>query len=220
MSEPFRVADSGADVSGPRTAGSGRRFELVVMRLRPPTPRTEGLIAKHASSNSYHWVLVTGRQHAVPEKLGRLLAVAYLDEASGMLGRGDPRWAVPRAYLRSGGSLETTDRPRWDDPPLAEEVLLELERIAAWLEAAQLPYLERLRAGITTSPPPVGFERLTAEEARQRGVSDPTGRALLAPDPPPVVTRTASRPLSSTTGSDRLEEAWERLPWSRFSASR
>lgn len=208
-------------MSEPRTAGSGRRFELVVMRLRPPTPRTEGLIAKHASPESYHWVLVTGRQHAVPSKLSRLLAVAYLDEANGLLGRGDPRWAVPRAYLRTGGSLETTDRPRWDDPPLDEEVLLELDRIAAWLEAAQLPYLERLRAGLGTSPPPVGFRRLTPEEARQRGVADPTGRALLAPDPPPVVTRTsAAERAGRASADDDFGEAWERLPWRGFSARR
>ena len=185
------------------------------MRLRPPTPRTEGLIAKHASEESYHWVLVTGRRAAVPDKLSRLLAVAYLDEASGMLGRGDPRWAVPRAYLRTGGSLETSDRPRWDDPPLAEEVLLELDRIAAWLRSAQSSYLELLQAGFRASPPPVGFEPLTAEEARQRGVGDPTGRALLAPDPPPVVTRTPSERMVREAEARSFEEAWERLPWRR-----
>lgn len=192
----------------PRTSGRGRRFELVLLRLRPPTPRTVGLIAKHASADSYHWMLVTGRSHAGPRNLSRLLAVAYLDEASGLLGRGDPRWAVPRAYLRTSGELEAEERPRRDDPGLPAFVRRELNRISRWLTARHAAYLEGLGEALRHGPPDDRFRRLTPDDADRRDFLDPTGRGLLAPDPPPVVTRT--RPAG-----DGLEGP-DRLPWRRF----
>lgn len=196
----------------PRTSGAGRRFELVVIRLDPPTPRTAGVIAKHASSETYHWMLLTGRHHAEPDNLARLLAVAYLDEASGMLGRGDPRWAVPRAYLRTTGEMDTEDRPRWDDEGLPHFVRTELERIAAWLRRANHAYLDALQGAVRGPEPPDGFERLSPDNARRWGFADPTGRALLAPPPPPVVTR--------TTRADAELDPADRLPWRRYRISR
>ena len=196
----------------PRTSGRGRRFELVVMRLRPPTPRTVGLIAKHASRDSYHWVLVTGRVHAERENLARLLAVAYLDEASGLLGRGDPRWAVPRAYLTPAGELETREDRGSDEAGLEPFVRRELGRIAAWLLERHGPYLSDLRSALREGPPDDRFRRLSHEDARRRGFLDPTGRGLLAPDPPPVVTRT--RPEEPDRDPVRS------LPWRRFAAGR
>lgn len=191
--------------SRPRTSGAGRRFELVVIRVDPPTPRTAGVIAKHASRETYHWMLLTGRHHAEPDNLARLLAVAYLDEASGMLGRGDPRWAVPRAYLRTSGELDTADRPRWDDEGLPYFVRRELERITAWLRRANGGYLDALRGAVRDPEVPDGFEALSPDRARRWGFTDPTGRALLAPAPPPVVTRTP------TAGLDL--DPVDRLPW-------
>lgn len=199
-------------MSPPRTSGQGRRFELVLLRLRPPTPRTVGLIAKHASTDSYHWMLVTGRTHAGPENLSRLLAVAYLDEASGLLGRGDPRWAVPRAYLRTSGELEAEERPRWDDPGLPSFVRRELRRISRWLRGSHPSYLDLLGEAFRVGPPDERFRRLTPDAADRREFLDPTGRGLLAPDPPPVVTRTRP-PGSSPEGADRL-------PWRRFARER
>jgi len=209
-------------VTRPRTSGAGRRFELVLMRLNPPTPRTLAVIAKHASAESYHWLLVTGRAHARPENLARLLAVAYLDEASGLLGRGDPRWAVPRAYLRSGGELETRERPGWDDPGMPPFVRRELSRIAAWLLGRHRAYVESLSRALRLGPGEEGFRRLTSAEARRRGFSDPTGRSLLAPAPPPVVTRTRAGGDEPGPGAGAGEEGgleW-RLPWRRFAAGR
>lgn len=200
----------------PRTSGLGRRFELVLMRLEPPTPRTVGVIAKHASRDSYHWLLVTGRAHADPEPLARLLSVAYLDEASGVLGRGDPRWAVPRAYLRSSGELETEDRPRWDSEGLPPFVRRELRRIAAWLLARHRSYLFRLGDALRHGPDGDGFERLTSDSARRRGFHDPTGRGILAPDPPPVVTRTRPDREEAEVEPDPVD----RLPWRRFLVER
>ena len=199
-------------MSGPRSAGTGRRFELVLMRLSPPTPRTVGLIAKHAGSDSYHWMLVTGRAHADAGNLSRLLAVAYLDEASGLLGRGDPRWAVPRAYLRSSGELETVEEPHPDDPDLPLFVRRELVRISAWLSRRHDDYLADLVEALRHGAPDGRFRRITAEAARSRGFFDPTGRGLLAPAPPPVVTRT--RRSEPDIDPDR------RLPWRRFPAGR
>lgn len=193
----------------PRTSGSGRRFELVLIRLRPPTPRTVGLIAKHAGIRSYHWMLVTDRHHARAVPLSRLLAVAYLDEASGVLGRGDPRWAVPRAYLRPTGELDTEDRPRWDSEGLAPFVRRELARIARWLRSAHGPYLATLSQGLREPAPGPGFRALTEKEAELRGFTDPTGRALVAPPPPPVVTRTG--PSTGPEPGDPVD----RLPWRR-----
>lgn len=202
----------------PRTSGSGRRFELVLMRVRPATPRTVAVIAKHAAPRSYHWLLMTGRRHADPDTLSRLLAVAYLDEASGLLGRGDPRWAVPRAYLRASGDLETTDRPRPDDTGMPSFVARELERIGAWLRARHRPYLEELARALDRGPGEAeGFEPLTPEAARRRGFADPTGRAMLAPDPPPVVTRTPSRAGGDLPGRAREGgDPADRLPWRRW----
>lgn len=194
----------------PRSSGTGRRFELVVIRLDPPSPRTAGVIAKHASRETYHWMLLTGRHHAEPDNLARLLAVAYLDEVSGLLGRGDPRWAVPRAYLRTSGELDTEDRPRWDDVGLPYFVRRELERIAAWLRRANHAYLDALRGAVRGPEAPEGFEPLSPDNARRWGFTDPTGRALLAPAPPPVVTR--------TTAADVDLDPVERLPWRRFRA--
>lgn len=201
-------------MSEPRTSGAGRRFELVLLRLQPPTPRTVGLIAKHAAADSYHWMLVTGRSHARPVKLSRLLSVAYLDEASGLLGRGDPRWAVPRAYLRRSGALETEEDPRPDGPNLPPFVEGELRRIAAWLRERHRAYLADLADALRNGAPDDRFERLTAAAAADRGFLDPTGRGLLAPDPPPVVTRTRRREAAADPDPDR------RLPWRRFHADR
>jgi hypothetical protein len=187
------------------------------MRLNPPTPRTVALIAKHASRHSYHWLLMAGRSHGGLEPLARLLAVAYLDEASSLLGRGDPRWAVPRAYLRPDGRLHTRDRPRPDDPGLPDDVQSELTRIAAWLQARHGTYLSDLGEALRTGATDERFIPLTRDEARQRGFSDPTGRSLLAPAPPPVVTRTVSEGIASgpdAAGADR-DPAW-RLPWRTF----
>lgn len=204
----------------PRTSGAGRRFELVLMRLNPPTPRTLAVIAKHASAESYHWLLVAGRAHSGAENLARLLAVAYLDEASGLLGRGDPRWAVPRAYLRPGGELATRERPRWDDPGMPPFVRRELSRIAAWLLGRHREYLESLSRALRLGPREEGFRRLTPAEVRRRGFSDPTGRSLLAPAPPPVVTRTPAAGEESAARGDAGAAGgpeW-RLPWRRFAA--
>ncbi len=213
------------------------------MRIRPATPRTAGFIAKHATPESYHWVLVTNRHHARPEPLSRLLAVAYLDEANGLLGRGDPRWAVPRAYLRTSGELETEERPagvgaeeRPRGPALRRDALTtversagegasslapfvrrELARIAAWLGEHHADYLARLARAFRTGAPEDGFERLTSEAAEARGLWDPTGRGLLAPSPPPVVTRTPAPPSperSAPASPDRLDRL---LPWRRVS---
>lgn len=199
-------------MSGPRSAGTGRRFELVLMRLRPPTPRTVGLIAKHAASDSYHWMLVTGRSHADTGSLSRLLAVAYLDEASGLLGRGDPRWAVPRAYLRRSGDLETREEPDPDADDLPPFVRRELGRISAWLREQHRSYLEDLGEAFRHGAPDERFRRITAAAAERRGFLDPTGRGLLAPDPPPVVTRTR-RPEPDP-------DPVRRLPWRRFRMER
>jgi len=203
----------------PRRTGEGRRFELVLMRLNPPTPRTVALIAKHATPESYHWLLMAGREHGGLDPLARLLAVAYLDEASGLLGRGDPRWAVPRAYLRPDGKLHTRDRPRPDDPGLPEVVERELVRIAAWLRARHEPYLSDLSGALRGDLRDERFVPLSAEEARRRGFADPTGRSLLAPGPPPIVVRTAA-PECEEEGADRewaRDPAW-RLPWRRFAS--
>lgn len=199
-------------MSGPRSSGTGRRFELVLMRLRPPSPRTVGLIAKHAAADSYHWMLVTGRSHADADCLSRLLAVAYLDEANGLLGRGDPRWAVPRAYLRSSGALEVAEEPDPDTPDLASPVRRELGRIGAWLRERHRPYLADLGDAFRNGAPDDRFRPITPAAARRRGFLDPTGRGLLAPDPPPVVTRT--RPPGPESDPGR------RLPWRRFHAGR
>jgi hypothetical protein len=204
------------------------------MRLNPPTPRTVALIAKHASRDSYHWLLMAGRSHGGLDPLARLLAVAYLDEASGLLGRGDPRWAVPRAYLRPDGQLHTHDRPRPDDPGLPDDVEAELARIAAWLRARHAGYLSELSRALREGPTDERFVPLTRDEARLRGFADPTGRSLLAPPPPPVVTRTVpDAPRNATPGgrgaaahgeragaadgerTGAADLAW-RLPWSRF----
>lgn len=199
-------------MSPPRSAGTGRRFELVLMRLSPPSPRTVGLIAKHAAADSYHWMLVSGRAHAEPENLSRLLAVAYLDEASGLLGRGDPRWAVPRAYLRSSGELETAEEPDPDEPDLPPFVRRELGRISTWLSRRHDAYLADLAEAFRHGAPDGRFRRITAAAARSRGFLDPTGRGLLAPDPPPVVTRT--RESQPDLEPDR------RLPWRRAGVDR
>lgn len=177
----------------PRASGPGRRFELVLLRLRPPTPRTVGLIAKHASEDAYHWVMVLGRVHATPENLARLLAVAYLDEASGLLGRGDPRWSVPRAFLRSDGTLET-DRPgRSGEETPDTFVREELHRIATWLRRRHRDYLSDLRQAFREGAPDARFRALDRAGGGRRGMLDPTGRGLVAPDPPAVVTRTRPR---------------------------
>jgi len=205
-------------VSAPRSSGEGRRFELVLMRLNPPTPRTVALIAKHASRHSYHWLLMAGRSHGGLEPLALLLAVAYLDEASSLLGRGDPRWAVPRAYLRPDGRLHTRDRPRPDDPGLPGAVESELARIAAWLQARHGTYLSDLSEALRVGATDGRFIPLTRDEARQRGFADPTGRSLLAPAPPPVVTRTVDGGIARARDADDSErEAGWCLPWRRFS---
>lgn len=174
------------------------------------------MIAKHASDDSYHWVLVVGRVHATPGNLARLLAVAYLDEASGLLGRGDPRWSVPRAYLRTTGALET--REPGGDAGAAPEPFVreELDRIAAWLRRRHRAYLADLGDAIRDGPPDDRFRPLDREESVERGILDPTGRGLVAPDPPPVVTRT--RPHGPAAGDGARFEG--RLPWRRASVER
>lgn len=199
-------------MSGARTSGTGRRFELVLLRLQPPTPRTVGLIAKHAARDSYHWMLVSGRAAAGEENLSQLLAVAYLDEASGLLGRGDPRWSVPRAYLRRSGALETEAEPSRFGRELPSFLEVELRRIAAWLRERHPGYLADLSEALRHGAPDERFRRLTARGARRRDFLDPTGRGLLAPDPPPVVTRTG--PGEKSPDPDR------RLPWRRFRVGR
>ncbi len=176
----------------PRSAGTGRRFELVLIRLRPPGQGTSGIIAKHASAGSYHWVLVLDRPDAEPGNVARLLAVAYLDEASGTLGRGDPLWSIPRAYLRQGGRLQVERNGRRDPGEMEPEVRTELRRVADWLRARHRGYLDALCDALRGEPPEEGFSRLGTSDARSRGFFDPTGRGLLAPHPPPVITRTGA----------------------------
>lgn len=192
-------------MTGPRTAGTGRRFELVLIRLRPPGQTTSGIIAKHASPDSYHWVLLLDRPDAEVERVAPLLAVAYLDEASGTLGRGDPRWSIPRAYLEDGGRLliERSDRagPREMEP----RVRRELRRVTDWLRGRHRPYLSDLCAALRGDPPEDDFRRLGTSDAMSRGFFDPTGRGLVAPHPPPVVTRSG--------GSRREADPGEVLPW-------
>lgn len=207
-------------MTGPRTSGVGRRFELVLIRLRPPFPGTAGLIAKHAGRRTYHWVLLIGSRHARPGPLSRLLAVAYLDEASGVLGRGDPRWSVPRAYLRTDGCLDTEERPRWDSPGLPPFVREELDRISHWLRDRQGAYLDELIGALRPGAVPQGFERLGPEDTERRGFTDPTGRALLAPPPPPVVTRTRPRPEDPRQEHTLPHDPADRLPWRRLHIGR
>lgn len=176
----------------------------MLIRLRPPAPRTVGLIAKHAARDSYHWVLMVDHHHAGADLLARLLAVAYLDEASGLLGRGDPRWAVPRAYLRTSGELDLEDRPRWDSEGLPPAARRELARIVAWLGTHHAPYLEELSRALRGRNGDHGFRALSSREVAHRGFQDPTGRALLAPPPPPVV-----------TGTKLSDSPDLRLPWRR-----
>lgn len=190
----------------PRTAGTGRRFELVLLRIRPPKPETVGVIAKHASPESYHWMLLLGGSYAQPEKVARLLAVAYLDEASGLLGRGDPRWAIPRAYLRKEGGLDPTVRGLPESAWVPDGLGRELEKIAAWLQSNHEGYLASLSAALRGRPDE-RFHPLSDDGAKARGFRDPTGRGLLAPHPPRVLTRTrfdGGRPLDVP---DRI------LPW-------
>lgn len=195
----------------PRTAGTGRRFELVLIRLRPPGQDTSGIIAKHASSGSYHWVLLLDRGDAEAENVARLLAVAYLDEASGTLGRGNPLWSIPRAYLRPEGTLEVERGSREEARPVEPQVRSELRRVTEWLGGRHRDYLAGLCSALRGEPPEDGFTRLDNADARNRGFFDPTGRGLLAPHPPPVVTRTRSASGAQRGGSrgdtDRL------LPW-------
>lgn len=188
------------------------------MRLSPPGRRTTGMIAKHASPHSYHWVLLVGRAHANPDPLSRLLAVAYLDEASGILGRGDPRWAVPRAYLRTTGTLEPTVRGGNGRGAMPPAMAGELARITGWLRRHHRGYLDQLGAAIRDGPPHEGFRRLSPKESRRRGFYDPTGRGLLAPHPPPVVTRTPRR--SGTESTPGGPDPDELLPWRRLVAGR
>jgi hypothetical protein len=196
-------------VNGPRTAGTGRRFELVLLRIRPPNPETVGVIAKHASPESYHWMLVLAGSHAGPGNVARLLAVAYLDEASGLLGRGDPRWAIPRAFLRKEGGLDPTVRGLPESAWVPDELGRELEQIASWLESSHDDYLTALRSALRGRPDD-RFRALSDEGAETRGFRDPSGRALLAPHPPPIVTRTGPGAAADRTGGpDRL------LPWRR-----
>lgn len=192
----------------PRTAGAGRRFELVLIRLCPPGQETSGIIAKHASRGSYHWVLLLDRGDAEAVNVARLLAVAYLDEASGTLGRGNPLWSIPRAYLRSeGGTLEVERGAREEATRVEPEVRSELRRVTDWLATRHRDYLTDLCAALRGDPPDDGFVRLESADARSRGFFDPTGRGLLAPHPPPVVTRTRPAPEASGADSDRV------LPW-------
>ena len=194
-------------MTGPRTAGTGRRFELVLIRLRPPGQETAGIIAKHAAPGSYHWVLLLDRGDAEAANVARLLAVAYLDEASGTLGRGNPLWSIPRAYLRSEGTLEVERASRVEARRMEPEVRSELQRVTDWLGSRHRDYLDDLCSALRGKPPDDGFARLDNGDARSRGFFDPTGRGLLAPHPPPVVTRT--RPAREGAGGDpdRL------LPW-------
>lgn len=197
-------------MTGPRTAGTGRRFELVLIRLRPPGQSTSGIIAKHASRGSYHWMLLLDRPDAEAANVARLLAVAYLDEASGTLGRGNPLWSIPRAYLRTRGTLEVERSAREGAREMEPEVRSELRRVTDWLGDRHRSYLSDLCAALSGEPPDEGFSRLGTADARTRGFFDPTGRALLAPHPPPVVTRTRSprEGAASAPGEpDRL------LPW-------
>ncbi len=195
----------------PRTAGSGRRFELVLIRLRPPGQDTSGIIAKHASRGSYHWVLLLDRGDAEPENVALLLAVAYLDEASGTLGRGNPLWSIPRAYLRPEGTLEVERTSREEARPVEPQVRSELRRVTEWLGGRHRDYIDDLCSALRGEPPEDGFTRLDNADARNRGFFDPTDRGLLAPHPPPVVTRTRSASGAPRSGSrgdtDRL------LPW-------
>lgn len=194
----------------PRTAGTGRRFELVLIRLRPPGARTSGIIAKHASRGSYHWMLLVGRSDAEAASVARLLAVAYLDEASGTLGRGDPRWSIPRGYLRSDGALEVERSGRRGPREMEPEVRAELRRVADWLASRHRRYLDELCTALAGEPPAEGFTRLGTSDARSRGFFDPTGRGLLAPHPPPVVTRTRG---GQSVGARRNPDADRALPW-------
>lgn len=203
----------------PRTAGTGRRFELVLLRIRPPDPETVGVIAKHASARSYHWMLVLAGSHAAPENVARLLAVAYLDEASGLLGRGDPRWAIPRAFLRREGGLDPTVRGLPESAWVPDELGRELEQIASWLEATHSDYLSALRAALRGRSDE-RFRLLSVEEAEARGFRDPSGRAILAPHPPPVLTRLRSGAGNTSGGGaepegDRAGTPHRLLPWRR-----
>lgn len=201
----------GDAMTGPRTAGTGRRFELVLIRLRPPGQDTSGIIAKHASRGSYHWVLLLDRGDAETVNVARLLAVAYLDEASGTLGRGNPLWSIPRAYLRSDDTLEVERNARQAARRVEPEIRSELARVTDWLGERHRDYLTDLCSALRGEPPEDGFDRLDNADARSRGFFDPTGRGLLAPHPPPVVTRSRSTGEAPTAGSgadhDRL------LPW-------
>lgn len=197
-------------MTGPRTAGTGRRFELVLMRLRPPGQSTSGIIAKHASRGSYHWMLLLDRSDAEAANVARLLAVAYLDEASGTLGRGNPLWSIPRAYLRTHGTLEVERRGREGAREMEPTVRSELRRVTGWLGDRHGDYLSDICAALSGEPPEEGFSRLGTSGARTRGFFDPTGRALLAPHPPPVVTR--SRATGSAGGAARREPD-RLLPW-------
>lgn len=199
------------ETSGPRTAGAGRRFELVLIRLRPPGATTTGIIAKHASRGSYHWVLVLDRAAAEAENVARLLAVAYLDEASGTLGRGDPLWSIPRAYLRRDGPLEVERSSRREPRAMEPAVRDEFRRVTDWLASRHARYLEALASALRGAPPEEGFSRLGTSGARDRGFFDPTGRGLLAPHPPPVVTRTPAEDAGDRPG--RSEAGRGLLPW-------
>lgn len=197
----------------PRSAGTGRRFELVLIRLCPPGQRTSGIIAKHASSGSYHWVLVLDRPEAEPGNVGRLLAVAYLDEASGTLGRGNPLWSIPRAYLRRGGTLEVERSGRRKPGHVEPEVRTELRRVTDWLRSRHSGYLDELCDALRGQPPEEGFTRLGTSDARSRGFFDPTGRGLLAPHPPPVITRTGGGGSGSARRRGRPGHPDRLLPW-------
>ena len=206
-------------MNGPRTAGTGRRFELVLLRIRPPNPETVGVIAKHASARSYHWMLVLAGSHAAPENVARLLAVAYLDEASGLLGRGDPRWAIPRAFLRREGGLDPTVRGLPESAWVPADLGRELEQIASWLEASHSDSLSALRAAHRGRPDD-RFRLLSDEEAEARGFRDPSGRALLAPHPPPVLTRVGAEARSGSPEGDEAKQSsgaspHRLLPWRR-----
>lgn len=192
-------------MTGPRTAGTGRRFELVLIRLRPPGQDTTGIIAKHASPDSYHWVLLLDRPDAEPDTVARLLAVAYLDEASGTLGRGDPRWSIPRAYLKNGGALKVERKARAGPGEMEPRVRRELRRVTDWLDSRHSGYLEALCDALRGHPPEGEFRRLGASDAVSRGFFDPTGRGLVAPHPPPVATRSAADGTRTA--------ARHRLPW-------
>lgn len=198
-------------MSRPRTAGTGRRFELVLIRLRPPGQDTSGIIAKHASRGSYHWVLLLDRPDADAEGVARLLAVAYLDEAAGTLGRGDPLWSIPRAYLRRDGPLEVERSSRREPREMEPAVRREFRRVTGWLTRRHRSYLEELASALRGDPPEEGFTPLGTAGARDRGFFDPTGRGLLAPHPPPVVTRTPAGTDGDVRG--RSADGRELLPW-------